>query len=331
MSRKALNVRRNRSTCTLPWLDDLVKRQSLPALALTTDTGTIPSSNPKHPPAGALALATHVLGSSAWMKRVVHAIETRPKLGIERAALQRQAGQALERLLCEHEAAPDFVAAAALADVADGIWNTGTRDRRVVVAAMLSDIVAALTDPQHHDVCRRTGIIRRGDGRSFIEPAARANERVYLLRDELEYIVRSVSKRTVLDWQGGQPTVVTAPIATLGRGRIDGHTLRGFLGLALNQVYRGTELLTRCARGTCDGRVHGVRCCAGPRPTRYTHWPFETRIPGVVNAGTKDILAFDLDTVLTWHVFGNPPLPDDVLDELERLDRREGRFDHVEA
>ena len=101
----------------------------------------------------------------------------------------------------------------------------------------------------------------------------------------------------VLDW-AGDPHTIVAPVGDRGDGRISRDALRAFLALGLANLYRKCELLTdRDRRG------------------RYADWPYPTRMPGLIAAGSKEEIVVDVVELLRVYHFGSPPsAPDELPD-----------------
>lgn len=214
----------------------------------------------------------------------------------ERARVAAALGRQLDSHLARIEQSPEAVLYARAFELLD----IGASSPAAVVdvdgvllgtLVELSDLLLDLCLPCRAEARprRRRRIVRRGDGYPWVQPHAPHSARVYRLVDERDFLVVPSREYDVLDWDG-DPHAIVAPAADRGDGRISRDLVRAFCALGLANLYRKCELLT-------DRDRHG----------RYADWPYPTRMPGLIAAGSKEEIVVDVVELLRVYHFGPPP------------------------
>lgn len=250
--------------------------------------------NPHHP----IELVASLCGNLTAAQLLVQsrAAADAARSATERAGVAAALGRQLDNLLARIEHSPEAVLYARAFELLDMGANrhaaaVGVNPDMLAALAALSDLLLDLCTPCRADARprRRRGIVRRGDGYPLVQPHAPHPARVYHLIDERDTVIVPCTEYEVLDW-AGDPHTMVAPVGDRGDGRISRDTLRAFLALGLANLYRKCEVLTdRDRRG------------------RYADWPYPTRMPGLIAAGSKEEIVVDVVELLRVHCFGPPP------------------------
>lgn len=80
------------------------------------------------------------------------------------------------------------------------------------------------------------------------------------------------------------------PTGDRGYGRVSRDRFRAAFSFSLAALYKRCELLREEDR-------HG----------RYADWPYPTRIPGLIAAGSKEDITVDITEYLRFFIYGPPP------------------------
>jgi|GEM_PF-4889602 len=248
--------------------------------------------NPHHlpvtPPCG-IVTAAQLLVQSRAAASAAHS-------ATERAGVAAALGRQLDDLRARIEQSPEAVLYARAFEFLDVGASShaaavGVDGALLNTLIELSDLLLDLCTPCRADARprRRRGIVRTGDGYPRIQPHAPRSARVYRLVDEREHVLVPCREYEVRDWDG-DPHAIVAPADDRGDGRISRDLVRAFCGLGLATLYKKCELLTdRDRRG------------------RYADWPYPTRMPGLIAAGSKEDIVVDVVELLRVHHFGPPP------------------------
>lgn len=210
----------------------------------------------------------------------------------------------LDALLAAIDRTPDapqyHAAFAALHYTGSAPVMEGVDSHVLRVLLTLSDLLLHIAEPCRRDAKhrRRRGIVRRGDTYPCIEPprddphaelCRLIDERSFLVVPQMHYVIR--------DWVG-DPHKVLGPTGDRGHGRVSRDRFRAAFSFSLAALYKRCELLRQEDR-------HG----------RYADWPYPTRIPGLIAAGSKEDITVDVTEYLRFFLYGPPPgSPDDDSD-----------------
>lgn len=202
----------------------------------------------------------------------------------------------LDALLAAIERSPDapqyHAAFAALHYTGSAPKMEGVDSHVLRVLLTLSDLLLHASEPCRRDAKRRRqrGIVRRGDTYPYVEPP-RTDPRAELCRliDERSFLVVPHMHYVIRDW-AGDPHKVLGPTGDRGYGRLSRDPFRAAFSFSLAALYKRCELLQ-------DEDRHG----------RYADWPYPTRIPGLIAAGSKEDITVDVTEYLRFFIYGPPP------------------------